>query len=226
MQFWLGRDETHAPTDDQLTHDELPDTWLTIYGSSVLAGAPCGVIFPIKGGEPCVECTAPVDRILLRENPAESTPCYDLTGISEYEVLLYNRAMPRQNADGDLQRPVPIGVLQLKPVFTEGAIGAGGRRRMEYAYHEVMPKPGVRWFPRELVASILREEHGDGEAAKDPQLEAYLDASTAFTVEDGELGSDEIKQRVTQYPPCDPRLLQLIEMAMWERRFRVPDAVV
>jgi hypothetical protein len=230
FRFWHGRDETDPPTPAQLEADVLGDTWLTIYASAVLAGEPCGVIFPLRGAEPCIECSMPIDRILVRENPVEPTSCYDLTGISVYEVLLYTRAMPRTNADGSvLLQPVPVGVLELRPVFVPNGYGAGGRKRMSYAYHEAAPKVGVQWFPREAVRAILRAEHGEeGEDDDSPLVREVMAECEDYAVEDEDekMTKEVIARRIAQYPPCCPRLLALIEMCMWERRFRVPDAVI
>ena len=202
-----GGDETHAPTDDQLTHDELPDTWLTIYGSSVLAGAPCGVIFPIKGGESCVECGAR-DRILLRDAAwAESTPCYDLTGISEYEVLLYR---PRDAAPERRRRPA--------------APGADRRAAAQARFHSRAPSapaaaaawstPTTRSCPSRACggsrASSSRPSSGRSTATARRQRtrssRSYLDERRRSPSRTASWAATS-KQRVAQYPPCDPRLL-------------------
>ena len=122
--------------DDEVEGDYLQGrTWLTMYASAIERDHTCGVIFPLRG-DPDKDLGVGVDRVLLREWPVPSAACYNLTGVSRYEALLYHRAMPR-DADG---RPQPIGVLVLEPVFVDAGEDAGGARRKQLVYHEATPK--------------------------------------------------------------------------------------
>lgn len=168
-------------------------------------GQDCGAITPLRG-VPNPHKGVSVDRLLLRES--------GLAG--GFEVLLFHDLMPRQN-DG---RPTPIGVLDLSWV-SEGK-------------YEAAPKAGEPWIPYALIGALVAKkatgrDDARGSATRAAQAMLLRADNFACDIVVSEGCYEESNKpglrvgdrgRARTQVLCDHILVSVMELCIWERRFR------
>ena len=181
-----------------------------INAAAVEKGQDCGAITPLRG-VPNPHKGVSVDRLLLRESGRAGG----------FEVLLFHHLMPKQNNG----QATPIGVLELSWV-SEG-------------HYEAMPKAGNPWIPYALIEALVSKKatgRNDARGSATRAAQAMLLRADEFAcdtvVSEGCCEESNIpglrvgdRGRARTQVMCDHVLMAVVELCIWERQFRTPNAV-